>query len=147
MSTTAKDKERVRRMLREAFADVERPEWHKEFEENKPVSHEQCVEFRTFLPHLPPEDRQYFLPRVLEDLLDTHTGDDVETEGAEFVLMELNGSDDKNIGFEYIYARFTHEQAQAICEWLRLARTWSDLNLFTKYVDSAHSYWCRRASE
>lgn len=141
-----RDKERVRRVLRSAFANVERPKDFRTPSDTKALSHEECVEFRSHLSMLMPDDLKYFLPQILEDLLDTHTGDDVETEDAEFVLMSI-GMEGEQMGFHWTFENYTREQAQAICEWLTLARPWQDFRLYADVIESAIEYWCMRASK
>lgn len=142
------NKERIRRMLKEAFADVPCP-----YEEEAcgPMFHEEAVALRENFYNLTPEQLQYDLPYLLEDLLDTHTGDDIETEEAESLIMQLDPFSSNDAVVRSIrlkqFANFTREQAQAICEWLRLARTWNDLRIFVKDVDTAIDYWCQHASE
>lgn len=148
MDYVEENKERVRRMLKEAFADVPCP-----YEEDAcgQMFHEEAVELRENFYNLTPEQLQYDLPYLLEDLLDTHTGDDIETENVEYLVMQLNplggGSAVSRRTQLERFENFTREQAQAICEWLRLARTWNDLRLFTKEADAALDYWCRLGSE
>jgi hypothetical protein len=142
------NKERIRRMLREAFASVPCPDAFKEADSCGPVIHDVCLELRRDFYNYEPEEIHYMLPSILEDLMDTRTGDDIETEDAEFLIFQLNpyGIESKlvrEIGLEQ-FANFTQEQARAVCEWLRMARTWSDLEMFTNYVDAAIEYWCQR---
>jgi hypothetical protein len=42
------------------------------------------------------------------------------------------------------FARFTKEQASAICKWLEHARTWPEMNWYLEDVDSALDYWQKR---
>lgn len=148
MANIEENKERVRRMLKEAFANVPCP-----YEKDACglMFHEEAVVLRSDFYNLTPEQIHYDLPHILEDLMDTRTGDEIETEDAEYLVMQLNpmGSDDavvRRIRLEQ-YANFTRDQAQAVCEWLRLARTWQDLKRFTEWTDAAIDYWHRRASK
>jgi hypothetical protein len=83
--------------------------------------------------------------------MDTRTGDDIETEDAERLVLQLNPFRIDNEIVRKVqlkqFANFTPEQVQAVCEWLRLARTWEDLKRFVDWVDAAIDYWCHRASD
>lgn len=148
MNGAEENKERVRRMLKEAFADVPCP-----YEEEAcgPMFHEEAVTLRSDFYNLTPEQVRYDLPYLLEDLLDTHTGDNIETEDVEYLILQLdplrnNDEIGNRLRLER-FANFTGEQAQAVCEWLRLARTWNDLERFTDWVDAALDYWSQYAPE
>jgi len=145
------EKERIRRMLREAFSDVSCPDSFKQAESCGPMTHDVCLELRKDFYHYEPEEIHYMLPSILEDLMDTHTGDDIETENAEFLVFQLNpcGTENKIVREVRLkqFAGFTQRQAQAICEWLRMALTWQDLSLFIQDVEAAFEYWCQRASK
>jgi hypothetical protein len=163
------EKERVRTLIRQSFPRVCE---HRD----RPLAHDEAVELRRDLITLGNEDLPFFLGQVLEDLLDTHTGDLIDPEGTrdvvEFldVLMEHSITEGyaKSYGsqspetlemadFEnYVnpmlrtwktesFALFTPEQANAILKWLELARGWKDLELWLADVNSAISYWRRRA--
>jgi len=140
------DEEHVRRMLREAFAEVPCPDTFKEANACGPVIHEVCLKLRRDFYNYEPEEVQYMLPFVLEDLINSRTGDDIETEDAERLIMQLDPlrNDSELVRGNCIeqFANFTAEQSRAVCAWLRLARSWKDLALFTDWVDAAIRYWC-----
>jgi hypothetical protein len=142
--------EHVRQMLREAFADVPCPDAFKELDACCPVEHSVALELRLDFYNYEPDEIQYMLPSILEDLMDTRTGDDIETEDAERLILQLNPFRHNNeVSRENQteqFANFSPKQAQAVCEWLRLARTWEDLKRFVDWVDAAIDYWCHRAS-
>ena len=158
------EKERVRRALREAFAG-----WRKD-PESLPLTHEQCVDMRTKLLSVRSEDIPYCLPQILEDLLDTHTGKPGNPDYAESVVdfldvptvsLDADFLTDRfgKEGFENTRAQeedlrsvkysqlsgITTIQARALCEWLKYARTWSDLEWDIEQLDSAYAYWSDRA--
>lgn len=158
------EKEFVRGLLRRAFSS-----WHSD--PNAPaLDHAQCLDMRAKLFTVRPEDIEYFLPQVLEDLLDTHTGEPGKSEDVESVVDFLDvptpaidvefvrnnwgsevlakfSTDDQELHArkEVAFARATTEQAQAICAWLNFAKTWRDLEWDTDLVESALSYWLKRA--
>jgi hypothetical protein len=139
--------ERVRTMLREAFAEVPCPSTFKSADACAPVAHEVALELRRDFYNYEPEEIQYMLPSILEDMMDTRTGDEVETDDAERLVLQLDpfGLDDavaRKVQLEQ-FANFTPQQCRAICEWLRFARTWNDLKRFTHWVDAALKYWCQ----
>jgi len=160
--------ERVRQMLRDAFpgAFCEPPE-------GKTFAHAAFVEMRTDLPLFFPETLQSFLPQILEELMDTHTNDDVDTENAEFVLMRLNVDaytseetyarqrdtfgeavvEHDRKASEYLrksrregFALTTPDQAKAIYQWLLLARNWRDFAIWSDDLEGALEYWKGRAN-
>ena len=143
--------ERIRQTLREAFADVPCPDAFKELDACCPVEHSVALELRRDFYNYEPDEIQYMLPSILEDLMDTRTGDDIETEDAERLVLHLNPFwlDDEVVRKVQLeqFANFSPKQAQAVCEWLRLARTWEDLKRFIDWVDAAIDYWCQRASK
>ena len=125
---------------------------------------------RTKLPSVRKEDIPYFLPQVLEDLLDTHTGQPGNSEDAESVVAfldiavvrtntEILREHWKDESIERIRvieedlrslkpsatANVTATQANAIYEWLKYARTWADLEWDIDQMDSAASYWKDRS--
>lgn len=138
--------ERVRRMLGQAFADVPCPPTFENAGACGPVTHEVCLELRRDFYNYEPEEIQYMLPSILEDMMDTRTGDDIETDDAERLVLQLDPFwlDDAVIRKVQLdqFANFTPQQRRAICEWLRFARTWNDLKRFTHWVDAAIGYWC-----
>lgn len=126
---------------------------------------------RSRLALLTSQDLPDCLGQVLEDLLDSHTGRAGDSQDAEAVIQHLNvlveGSDFdgilKHLGpaaFEQAmveenlirlnlaesYASFTPSQAQAIAEWLALARGWEDLEWYQDEIVAALSYWQYRAN-
>jgi hypothetical protein len=143
------EEERIRKMLRDAFANVPCPDDYEAEGECGSLVHEVGLELRKSFYNYEPEEIHYMLPSILEDLMDTRTGDDIETEDAERLIMQLDPviSDSAVVRKVQLqqFADFTPEQARAVCEWLRLARTWEDLSRFTDWVDSAIGYWCKRA--
>jgi len=156
-------KESVRRVLREAFSD-----WRAN-PDNHPLKHDECLDMRTKLLSVRIEDVDYVLSQVLEDLLDTHTGNVGHTEYVESVVDFLDvPTSAHDLGFwkerldqehfEHVlnideelrsekYTALEHitpPQASALCEWLRYARTWADLEGDVDQVDSAYAYWAKR---
>ena len=138
------DKEQIRMQLKQAFECVMNDLSPGETE----PSHNDCIILRIEMCLLNPPDLQWYLPRVLIDLLDTHTNDFWETENAEFVIMlldakrymsegRINDYERKNKEFEI----FNKEQSRAILEWLLFASYWSDFELFSDDVLSAIEYW------
>ncbi|HEX8847501.1 MAG TPA: hypothetical protein VF791_22855 [Pyrinomonadaceae bacterium] len=136
-------------MLREAFADVPCPNSFKESNSCGQINHEVCLKLRRDFYNYEPEEIQYMLPFILEDLIHTHTGDDIETEDAEYLILQLDpfGIDNELVRNNQLeqFSIFSKKQAHAICEWLKLARGWEDLKRFTHWVDTAIDYWCGRA--
>jgi len=138
--------EGVRKSIREAFADVPCPDSFKQFNSCVPVKHDAALTLRQSFYNYEPEEVQYMLPSLLEDALDTHPGDDIETEGIEMLVLQLNpfSIDNDLIRLNRIkqFENFTLRQAEAVCKWLRLARIWKDLALYTDWADGAINYWC-----
>jgi hypothetical protein len=125
---------------------------------------------RTKLFSVRTEDIDYFLPQVLEDLLDTHTSKPGNSEEAETVVDFLDVPTIR-LDAEFLIDRYGKEvlgrmrsqeeelrsaknsslssitaiQAKALCAWLQYARTWADLEWNTEEVDSAYAYWSKRA--
>lgn len=158
------EKEEVRRVLREAFSD-----WRNN-PDNPPLAHNQCLDMRTKLLSIRTEDIDYFLPQILEDLLDTHTNKPDNSEDVESVIDFLDvptvSSDGavlkERLGREGLegvrnqeeelrsekysaLAHITPVQAKALCAWFKYARTWDDLEWNIDLVDSAYAYWNGRA--
>ena len=137
---------RIRKILREAFAGVPCPEHSSVC---GVIPHSVTRELRRDFYNYEPEEIRYLLPFVLEDLMDTRTGDDIETDDAEFLIMQLDPFLLDNAITREVklrqFADFTFDQIEAVCEWLSLARTWNDLSRFTDYVDRAIQYWCTRS--
>ena len=83
--------------------------------------------------------------------MDTRTGDDIETDDAERLVLQLDPFwlDDPVVRkvTSQQFANFTEKQRQAVCEWLRFARSWNDLKRFTHWVDAAIKYWCRNPND
>jgi hypothetical protein len=84
-------------------------------------------------------------------MMDTRTGDDIETDDAERLVLPLDPFWLDEAGVRTVklqqFANFSPQQRAAICEWLRFARTWNDLKNFTHWVDAAIRYWCHNATE
>jgi len=143
--------ERVRRMLRQAFAEVPCPPTFSAEGECGPLLHDVSTELRRDFYNYEPEEIRYLLPLILEEMMDTRTGDDIETEDAERLVLQLDPFmlDDPLVSKIKLaqFANFTAQQRGAICEWLRFARHWNDLNRFSDWVDAAIRYWCRAATE
>jgi len=143
--------ERVRRILRQAFAEVPCPNTFKEAGDCGPLLHNVSLELRRDFYNYEPEEIHYLLPLILEDMMDTRTGDDIETDDAERLVLQLDpfALDNALIGKVKLeqFANFTPQQRQAVCEWLQFARTWNDLRRFTHWVDAAVRYWCPSATE
>ena len=83
--------------------------------------------------------------------MDTRTGDDIETDDAERLVLQIDpfGLDDavvRKVKLEQ-FGNFTPQQRGAICEWLRFARIWNDLERFTHWVDAAIRYWCHNPTD
>lgn len=162
--------ERIRQILRDAFPDA-----YCQPLEDRSFTHDEFIEMRTDLQLFMPEDLPLFLPLILEELMDTHSNDDVVTENAEFVLMNLNvdayvseetyafrrelcgdalvererseNEFRRNFGRES-YARITPDQAKAIYQWLLLARDWRDYSssCCSDDLKGALEYWENRAN-
>ena len=138
------DKEQIRMQLKQAFECVLNDLSPGETE----PSHNDCVTLRLEMCLLKPPDLQWYLPRVLIDLLDTHTNDFINTEDAEFVIMLLDAKRYLSEGRIKDYERnnkefeiFNKEQSHAILEWLLFASSWSDFEIFRDDVLSAIDYW------
>lgn len=146
MTSDSVSQERVRNLLRSAFAEVPCPESFKAGGECETLSHEVAIELRRDFYNYEPVEIHYLLPLILEDLMDTRSGDDVENDDAERLILQLNplAIDEavvKKIKLEQ-FALFTNQQCEAICEWLLFARTWHDLRRFEDWVNAALDYWC-----
>ncbi len=146
MTSDSASQERVRNLLRSAFVRVPCPESFKCAGECEALSHEVAVELRRDFYNYEPEEIHYLLPLILEDLMDTRSGDDIENDDAERLILQLNplAIDEavvKKIKLEQ-FAVFTNQQREAICEWLLFARTWNDLKRFEGWVSAALDYWC-----
>ena len=138
--------ERLRRMLRQAFAEVPCPNTFKEAGDCGPLLHDVSLELRRNFYNYEPEEIHYLLPFILEDMMDTRTGDDIETDDAERLVLQLDPFWLDEPGVRKVkleqFANFRPQQRLAICEWLRFARLWNDLKRFTDWVDAAIEYWC-----
>ena len=75
------DKESIRRLLRVAFEDA------RGLDIATP-SHEDCIYFRSRLIAIRHEKLRFFLAHVLEDLLDSHTGIEFDSQDAEAVVQD-----------------------------------------------------------
>ena len=166
-----KDIEDVRLLLKEAFADVR---IDKSRDQTEP-SHEDCIQLRDDLCVLEEIDLKWYLPRVLEDLLDNRTNDPMESKYACFVLTHLNvdnytsekyfryyaelfGEDavhrmKEDNAQQSVYSKkrfsiFDKKQAYAIYEWFELALTWwSDSEDCEDDLKGAIDYWKQLAFE
>lgn len=142
--------EAVRKLIREAFAGVPCPDTFRRFNACASPTHEVALTLRKNFYNYEPEEVRYMLPSLLEDAMDNRTGDDIENDGIEMLLLQLNpfSIDDDVIRLNriHLFEHFTLQQSEAVCEWLRLARTWNDLTLYTDWVDAAIDYWCSRGS-
>ncbi len=145
-SDVLENQERVRRMLSQAFAEVPCPSSFQVEGACEPLSHDVSLDLRRDFYNYEPEEIHYLLPLILADMMDTRTGNDIETGDAERLVLQLDpfGLDNalvQKVKLEQ-FAHFTQQQRQAICEWLRFARTWNDLKRFTHWVEAASKYWC-----
>lgn len=161
---TTQSKNHVRHLIRSAFKEANPSS------NNKPISHQECIDLRSDLCGLGSDRLLIYLPQVLDDLLDTHTNKPGLSEGAEEVVRYLNvlreGTDldfvQKHWGPEALhktlqdekYLReealkdfnsFTREHAFAIWKWLEFARNWQDLEWDIKHIDAAICYWEARS--
>ncbi|HEX4122317.1 MAG TPA: hypothetical protein VH619_17000 [Verrucomicrobiae bacterium] len=150
--------EQVRELLLDCFP----------IDRRKRMSHEDCVQLRSRLISLRSEDVPGALADVLEDLLETHSTDPND---AEAVIRYLNASGEgtdmefirKQWGDEALdkaktdekilrtakmneFACLDKKQAQAIVEWLTVAKTWPELRGYTSQADAALAYWRARSS-
>lgn len=151
-------------LLREAFPSVA------ERSDLRPLTHEECVSMRSELPSLSDRDLPFYIRQVLEDLLDTRTGQVGNTEDAHAVIRwldvphggidlkiieEIYGKDGlrrhledeeflKHAGRQ-AFASFTIKQANAISKWLELAKMWPEMKWYDEEIDSALTYWRARA--
>ena len=132
----------------------------------KHLDHASFVELRRDLSLLDHDSLQRCLPQVLVDLLETHTNDPGNEEGAESVIRCLEVvSDSRNydsdVEFlgraaadgisaenserdllkESVFAGFTNEQAAALARWLEIASQWTDFKYCRAELDSALAYW------
>lgn len=158
------NKKRVQGLLRKAFG----------YSNLARYSHQDYVALRLEMAKLGPEDLQELLPLVLDDLLDTHTDNDINSEDSEYVIMMLDvdvtyssereRSDTELFGEkqvaqhkssnEYLrqlksrdYILFTTTQCNAVYEWLLLARTWGDFTDYKDEIEGAIAYWRTRISQ
>jgi hypothetical protein len=140
--------------------------------EGSSLSHDDCVKLRSRLSMLSDDDLIICLPKVLEDLIDTHTNIPEESEYVEAVVQHLNvlvEGTDLNFIKEYwgqeslaktlsdeevirkekekTYSKFTVLQSLAIVKWLELAQDWLDLKWYREDVDRALLYWRSRATD
>lgn len=140
--------ERVRKLIREAFADVPCPDTFKRFNACDPPTHEVALAIRKDLYNYEPEEVWYMLPSLLEDAMHNQTGHDIENDEIDMFLLQLDPFriDDEVIRLNHLqlFEHFTLQQSEAVCEWLRLARNWNDLARYTDWVDAAVKYWCHR---
>jgi hypothetical protein len=134
--------------LHKAFQDVPCPKSFKDAEACGPLDHGVALNLRKSFYHYEPEEVHYLLPLILIDLVQTRTGDDIETEDAEQLVLQLDpfsvNNDLVRENKLELFRDLTPDQTAAVCEWLRLARTWEDLKRFRHWVDAAISYWCKQ---
>jgi hypothetical protein len=150
----------VKRLLQDAFpGQHERPDLSLS-------SHQECVELRSRLIALRSEDLPFYLRDVLLDLLGTHGSKSGETEDAEYVTQYLNPAGPQ-IDPDFIrrlygeeglakhlsdqdllkqdklqeFQSFTSAQKGAICQWLRLARNWTELQPYADEIQQAIEWW------
>jgi hypothetical protein len=140
--------EGVRKLIREAFADVPCPDLFRQYDACGPPTHDVAVTWRQDFYNYEPEEVRYMVPSLLEDAMDNQTGDDIETDGIEMLVLQLDpfriDNDLIRLNQIKLFEDFTLQQSEAVCEWLRLARNWKDLALYTDWVDTAINYWCSR---
>ena len=157
------DKEQVRRALKKVFPMI------KSRSDLRPLSHDECLHLRSRIATLSDKDLPFYVPQILEDLIDTHTGQLGNSEDAEAVVQHLNilvqGTDLETIRKMYgeeglskaledesfirqskkkSFAAFTKEQANAICQWLEHVRHWPELKWYSLEIDAAIAYWKNR---
>lgn len=140
--------ERVRKLIRDAFAEVPCPDTFKRFNACDPPTHEVALSMGKDLYNYEPEEVRYMLPSLLEDAMDNRTGDDIETDEIGMFVRQLDPFRIDNelirLNCLQLFENFTLPQSEAVCEWLRLARNWKDLALYTDSVGAAVKYWCHR---
>lgn len=150
MSYQTPSEDTVRRMLKEAFADVPCPRILEDQNACGDYSHEDWQELRRDFYHYDAEVIRYLLPSILEDAINHRTGDGIETEDVEKLVGELDPFWLDNEVVRRVklkqFENFTQQQAKAVCQWLRLAREWKELQRFSDWVDAAIKYWCHRGS-
>jgi hypothetical protein len=107
------------------------------------------------------------LAQVLLDLVETHTGKVGQPESAEEVIRFLDVQEDSSSleelpGYDpqeernttemlhqakiQSFAELSTRQAGVLVDWLRAAKEWPDLSWYRAEVESALSYWSKRAS-
>jgi hypothetical protein len=137
------------------------------------LSHKDAVDFfRSNLVTFSPSDFHYYLPRVLLELLQTHTNDPYENEGAEAVLGLLDiepsqahteweaaqfgvnaatyAADARKRLAEMRRERiemFTSTQAEAVAAFLMEAAKWRDFDNMRDVLANAQSYWNEKAAQ
>lgn len=158
-------KENVRYLLKKAFPNA--------FRRKPRIKHNNLVNMRKDIALFTSEDLHWILPLILEDLLDTHTNDQVSTDGLEFVLMTLNKTNYVSEATERQYVEmwgsefleheraarafvqkasdndfvlFTQNQSQAVYEWLCLASRWEDTKMWQDDLIGAMEYWKQRSN-
>jgi hypothetical protein len=160
-------KERIRELLREAFADVPCP--YKEVDIdglNHEIYHEVCKELNV----LTSEGVHFYLPRILEDFLDCETNQSASSEELNLVVRYLNGNWNES-GFEWLrdhagedvfdaavkeqkhlseqkektFAHFNNDQALAIHAWLLFVRNSQKTGIHLRELDGAINYWEKRS--
>lgn len=136
----------------------------------KHLDHASFVELRRDLSLLDHDSLQRCLSQVLINLLQTHTNDPDNEEGAEAVIRCLEvishrrsyGSDvqvfgraaadaiaaennERDLLKESVFADFTEEQAAALARWLAIASQWADFKYCQAELESALAYWKSRS--
>jgi hypothetical protein len=126
------------------------------------LTHDDCVAWRGRLWRLRHEDLICYLGQILQDLVKNRSGEPYGTKYLDMVLQFLDiGVVEKDFGAfgkemvnkfdeDAAYLResnaemagkFTASQAQALVDWLGLARTWPDTKYNLDVLDSALTYW------
>jgi hypothetical protein len=155
-------------VLRLAFQDI-RPS---EGSGCKSISHKDAVEFyRGNLITFSKADFEYYLPRVLIELLESHASTPDENDDVENVLRLLNVEpsptdaqwEEKTFGTDAAqysstkqeelaamrrrrFENFTPDQAEAILGFLSAAQSWKDSENWAEELRDALAYWRRRVA-
>lgn len=133
------------------------------------MTHAACVGIAGDIWLLTAEDIHYYIPRILDDLLDSHNTDPKASEYLSAVVDHLNvmcwtcrsgeggrgsetegnggwhGSDDYLASRKtLLYNAFSTEQCCAIEQWLVLAREWKVSLSCLDDFDAAITYWRQR---
>ena len=115
-----------------------------------PLTHKQCLSLRFRLPAwLGSPDMPFLLGQVLEDLLDTHTGQPFEDENSDLVLTLLDltsiescaQTDYYRQSCESAFGSFSLRQCEAVYAWLLHVRDWPEVAcLLEDPEDQEHAY-------